>query len=479
MADGFEGKVIADKYEVGTLISAGPTGNLYRGRHVLMDKPEMLKLLSRELAADNRVVSRFFEQARVAGKISQANVLDLTDFGSDTDGTPYAVFEGVSVESLKSLLERAGRLSAASATDVARHAAAALAAAHHAGVVHGGLTTANILVPEADGDVKVFDFAAPVSADSEHATYSAPELFDGSSPDARSDVYSLGVVLYEMLAGEPPFHGEAPAEIRLKHAEEAPPPLSAFRGDLPATLEPVVLKALAKDPDLRYQTADEFAADLSAVAGGTPTAAAVDAPSNNIWKTAFIVLAGISLLSAFLIYATTSKQTNPRTALQSDANGQPVQPINPATGAEEQNLSVPGLTAEQMMNTNTAVPPGTLPGGDGYDPWARGGVPPPGAPAFPKGGQVITIDPNNPSQFMPNESGVILVPVPANTNNTAKPAPTPKTPAANANTATTPPTSKTGEPKASPTPAGKNPATPQQKPTPAAKPTRKPGEDVE
>ena len=188
MADGFEGKVIADRYEVGELVTGGPTGDLYRGRHVLMDKPEMLKLLSRELAADNRNISRFFEQARVAGKISHANVLDLTDFGSDTDGTPYAVFEGVSVESLKSLLERAGRLSAASATDVARHAAAALAAAHHAGVVHGGLTTANILVPEADGDVKVFDFAAPVSADSEHVTYSAPELFNGSAPDARSDV---------------------------------------------------------------------------------------------------------------------------------------------------------------------------------------------------------------------------------------------------------------------------------------------------
>lgn len=482
MAGEFEGRVIADRYEVGKLIAGGPNGELYHGRHVLMDKPEILKLLRTDAATDNRVIGRFFEQAKTAGKISHPNILDLNDFGTDTDGTPYAVYEGAAVETLKSQLARAGRLPATTALDTARETALALAAAHRAGVAHGGLSTENILVPEADGNVKVYDFASPISAVGESVVYSSPELFNGSAPDPRSDVYSLGIVLYEMLAGGPPFHGDTPADIILKHSEEAPPPLSAFRSDLPASVEPMILKALAKDPDLRYQSADEFAADLSSAAiGGGTTAAATGEPANNLWKTAFIVLAGISLLSAFLIYATTGRQTNPTTELQPDANGQPVQPINPATGAEEQNLIVPGLTAEQMANTNMSQPPGTMPGGDNYDAWARGGAPPPGAPpSFPPGGSTVTIDPNSQSPFMPGAgcimqpSGILLCPAPVTPNaNTAKPSPTPKTAPANANTATAVPTPKPADTKPSPTPA-KTPASPQQKPTPTPKPAKKP-----
>jgi serine/threonine protein kinase len=477
MAGEFEGKVIADRHEVGRLIASGPGGDLYHGRHVLMDKPEILKLLPTDATTDNRSIGRFFEQARIAGKISQVNVLDLTDFGSDTDGTPYAIYEGAQVETLKSQIERAVRLPVPTALDIARQTASALSAAHREGIVHGGLSPENILVPESEGSVKVYDFEAPVPATGAGVVYAAPELSNGGSPDARSDVYSLGIVLYQMLAGEPPFNGDSPEEIILKHSEEAPPPLAAFRGDLPASVEPVLLRSIAKDPDQRYQSADEFAADLEACASGTQTAAAAES-GNNIWKTAFVVLAGISLLSVFLIYATTSKQTDPTTVLRPDANGQPVQPINPATGAEEQNLIVPGLTAEQMANTNMAQPPGTLPGGDGYDPWSRGGAPPPGAPAFPQGGQIYTIDPNNPSQFMPAEGGVILVPVPANTNTAAKPSPTPKAPPANANTAAAP-SPKPAEAKPSPTPATKSPAAPQQRPSPAAKPTQKPAAEAD
>lgn len=481
MAGEFEGKVIADRYEVGRLIASGKTGDLYHGRHVLMDKPEILKILPTNAATDNRVIGRFFEQAKAAGKISHPNILDLNDFGTDADGTPYAVYEGAAVETLKSQLERAERLPVPLALDTARQAALALAAAHHAGVTHGGLSTENILVPRAEGNVKIYDFAAPLSAARESVVYSAPELFNGSTPNARSDLYSLGIVLYEMLAGEPPFHGDAPADVMLKHSEEASPPLSAFRSDLLPGIEPVILKALAKDPDLRYQSADEFAADLSAAAsGGRITAAAAGQPANNVWKTAFIVLAGITLLSAFLIYATTSRQTNPTTALQPDADGQPVQPINPATGAEEQNLIIPGLTADQLANTNVSQPPGTLPGGDGYDPWARGGAPPPGAPAFPKGGQTITVDPNSPSPFMPpagcipQPSGILLCPAPITpTANTARPTPTPKAPPANANTATAAPTPKPADTRPSPTPA-KTPASLQQKQTLTPKPTKKP-----
>ena len=473
MAGEFEGKIIADRYAAERLIAAGALADLYTGRHVLMDKPVTIAVLRRGADDDDRAAYRFFEQAKAAGRIKDANVLDLTDFGTDADGTAYEIYEGVDAGSLRSLIGRAGRLPFTSSLDIARQTAAALAAGHEAGIYHGGLTPDAILVPEMSGSVKVFDFGAPLSAADGRAVYSAPELFNGAAPDVRSDIYSVGVVMFEMLAGEPPFNGETPAEIIEKQAEEPPPPLSSFRSDLPPTIEPVILRAMSKDPEMRQASAAELAAEIYAAASGqaaAQVAAGESTPANNIWKTAFIVLAGIAILSAFLIYTTAGRRTDPTTALQSDANGLPVQPINPATGAEEQNLIVPGLTADQLANSNSALPPSTLPGGDGYNPWANGGTPPPGAPPqqyVPPGGQVYTIDPNQPSQFMPPEGGVILIPVPANTNTAAKPAPSPKTPPANANSAPAE-APKQAEPKTAATPAPKS--VPQTEQKPAKKP---------
>ena len=180
------------------------------------------------------------------------------------------------------------------------------------------------------------------------------------------------------------------------------------------------------------------------------------------WKTAFIVLIGIVLLSAVLIYSTSSRRTEPTMALQTDANGQPVQPLNPATGIEEERLAA--MPADAISNANISTLPGQLPGGDGYNPWANGGKPPPGAPAGPGGGYV-TIPNGGGSQFMPPDcilqpSGIYLCPVPVNANTaTAKPSPTPKGNAANANvqTAPTPGAATTPAPaKPTPTPRTRN-----------------------
>jgi serine/threonine protein kinase len=363
--------------------------------------------------------------------------------------------------------------------------------------VHGNLTPENILVGS-DGtenlNVKLFGVGSegPMTADrperdiaASDFAYLAPEQCSGAEQvDARSDVYALGVITYETFAGEPPFTGERPSDVMLKHTEEAPPPLSSFRSDFPATVEPVLLKALAKDPELRYQTAGEFGDDLARAAAGQSVAAAA-ADGNNLWKTAFIVLAGISLLSIFFIYATSSKQTNPTTALQPDANGQPVQPINPATGAEEQNLAaMPGMMPEVVGNSNSsATVPGTAPGGDGYNPWASGTTPPAGAPPqtyIGPGGQTINIPPGQ-SPFMQEippgcsvqPSGLILCPVPVTT---PKPSPTVKPPAANANTGVTPATT----PNTKPTPIPTRPtATPGTSKPPANKPTADAGDSVD
>ena len=489
MTGEFEGKDLAEKYEVGQLIRRGEIGDIYRGRHIFMDRPVTLRIVPRALAVDDQIVRRFFEEAKTASRIVHSNVLNVTDFGSAPDGVVYSVYEGETGETLAEVIRNSGKLASDAALDITRQTADALVAIHSHGAAHGNLTPENILVANDEAGrphVKVFGTGsegpmAPGRSEN-HASaadfaYLAPEQCSGAEQaDSRSDIYSLGVIAYEMFAGEPPFRGERPSDVMMKHTEEAPPPLSAFRSDLPASIEPVLLKALAKDPELRYQTAAEFRDDLERVAANQPAlaAGAAAADGNNIWKTAFIVLAGISLLSVFLIYATSSKQTNPTTALQPDANGQPVQPINPATGAEEQNLAaMPGLAPEIVGNSNTnSAVPGTAPGGDGYNPWATG-APPAGAPPqtyVGPGGQTINVPPGQ-SPFMQDipagcsvqPSGLILCPVPVTT---PKPSPTPKQPAANANTAT--PTAPEVKPTATPAKVpAKTPA-----PAPAKSPTK-------
>lgn len=473
MLDQFLGQTVSGKYKVESFIRLSGPARMYRARHVAMDRPVTISILDPALAPDTEKVAEFETGVRALARVSHPNVLNVTDFGSDGLGTYYAVFEAVEGRTLRELIASESRLALPTATSIARGIAAGLEACHSGGVVHGGLSPSKILVNESpDGEkIKIFDFAfsgfsSPADG---NRRYLAPEqLIEGAYSDVRSDIYSLGVVFYEMIAGEPPFS----AVLAGGPMEEPPPPLSSFRSDLPAEVEPLILRALAADPEMRLQTAGEFLDELERVSGASTRAQAV-AVGSNIWKTAFIVLTGIVLLASALIYATSSKKTDPATALQADANGQPVQPLNPATGAQEESL-VNMSPAEVMANSNSAIPLGSLPGGDGYNAWANGGKPPPGAPIGP-GGQVITV-PSGGSQFMPPDcilqpSGVYLCPVPTNANAVVKPTPTPKGTSANANVQASPPPAGS-TPKPTPTPAGTKPSaspekTPKTKPTPA------------
>jgi serine/threonine protein kinase len=492
MLDQFIGQVLADKYRIDSVLRAGGLGKIYRGTHLLMDKPVTVKILAPALAVDENIVKRFSAEARTVSHISHPNILNVTDFGSDQNGAVFIVLEDAAGETLKETLEREGTFSQPRAVRIARQIAAALSAAHAAAVVHHRLTSANVLLAHTTDEaeiVKVLDFGSvredngfDEESDLEDLEYLSPEQNSSvQETDERSDIYGLGVIFYEMLAGEVPFSAETPTALMLKQAEEPPVPLAAFRNDLPGYIEPIVLKALAKNPEMRYQSAAEFSDDLTNASkniGETETtiitAEITDNKRNNLWKTAFVVLAGISLLAIGLIYATSVKQTIPTTQLPTDANGSPVQPLNPATGLNEQGLSNMQTFMPEMVGGNSnmmmPLPPNTLPGGDGYDPWARGGVPPPGAP-YPvaPGGQVYTIPGDaNGSQFMPGLDGYILVPQPTNTNtNTGnpKPVPAPKGTPASANT------------QPSPTPNTQPPT--EIKPTPAPKPVKTPSKPTE
>jgi serine/threonine-protein kinase len=446
MLDQFIGRTLADKYRIDSLMreGIGGLGKVYRATHLLMDKSVTVKILSPALAVDENIVKHFSREARTVSAISHPNILNVTDFGADKNAATYIVFEGADGETLSATIAREGALPFERAAQIARQIAAALAAAHAGGTIHRGLTSENILLTRAASGaelVKVLDFGAVMENDAsgneigaKKLEYLSPEQNSSvAEADERSDIYSLGVIFYEMLSGEVPYAADNATDLLLKQANNPPAPLSAFRADLPAEVEPIILRAMAKNSEMRHQTTAEFISDLNAVSNNPaetvllPNAALATSENvkNNMWKTAFVVLAGISLLAISLIYATSSKQTDPATMLQADANGQPVQPLNPATGMNEQGASaLTPYASEMLTNSNAAMTmPQPVPNsdgfGDGYNPWARG-VPPPGAPPMyqqiPPGGQMI--DPNNPNSiFM--QDGTVLVPVPVNANTAA------------------------------------------------------------
>lgn len=472
MIDDFEGKIVADKYRIESILRDSDLGVLYRGWHTMMDRPVTVKILAPALAVDKRFVERFLTEAKTTSQAAHPNILNVTDFGTDARSITYSVYETASGENLRNIIESNDQLSLAESLNIAKQAASAIASAHARGLLHGALTPEKILVSKEDGRerVKVFDFGVQPAGWNSDADieYLSPEQYsDTAKLDARSDIYSLGVILYEMLAGAVPFAGKTTKELRLKQDSEPPAPLSAFRDDLPPDLEPMILSAIAIDPEKRYQSMRAFAEDLELLSGGVSVPQRVAATSGkNIWQIAFIALAGISVLAIALIIIASIKRPEPITDLHADAGSLPVQPIGPATGAQEESIAkLPAMTEAEIMaaqNSNTTLPIDSLPGGDGYNAWANGGAPPVGAPPaqyVPPGGQYYTIDPNTGSQFMPPDGGVILIPVPANTAPAAKPSPTPKIQSANT-AVQTPAAAATSKPLATP-PRSDKPATSQ------------------
>jgi eukaryotic-like serine/threonine-protein kinase len=273
---------VINNYQVVSILGEGGMGAVYLAEHPFMGRKAAIKVLRKDLAEDPTLVERFMNEARAANAIRHPNIIDIIDVGLLPSGIPYLMMEFLDGESLAKRIERERPMPVAEAVDVAVQTAAALAAAHEKGIVHRDLKPDNLfLIPERGrpfGRVKVLDFGiaklrgelsgsgAKTQSGAIMGTppYMSPEQCRGISDeiDHRTDVYALGIILYEMLTGTPPFVSQGWGEVVHMHISKPPPPLRARNPDIPPELEAVILKALAKEPDARWGSMGEIEAAL-------------------------------------------------------------------------------------------------------------------------------------------------------------------------------------------------------------------------
>jgi beta-lactam-binding protein with PASTA domain/tRNA A-37 threonylcarbamoyl transferase component Bud32 len=278
-----ETRTFANRYELGDEIGRGGMADVYLAHDRLLDRRVAVKVLSPQFASDPTNVERFRREAQAAAGLNHAHIVGVYDWGEEEDGTSFIVMEYVPGQTLREILQSYGRLPSMDAALIAADIADALSFAHAHGVVHRDVKPGNVLVTP-QGQVKVTDFGIARADTSEPltktgavvgtATYFSPEQAQGFTLDGRSDVYALGVVLYEMVTGVTPFTASSPVSVAYKHVRETPAPPSSLVPGLPPAMDRIILTAMAKDVDQRYPSALDMRADLLRFERGRPLAGA-------------------------------------------------------------------------------------------------------------------------------------------------------------------------------------------------------------
>jgi len=282
-----QARLVGGRYELGELIGYGGMAEVHRGRDIRLGREVAIKVLRADLARDPSFLNRFRREAQAAAGLNHPSIVSVYDTGDgDADGTalPYIVMEYVEGRTLRDVLKAEGQLPMRRAMEIVADVCGALDFSHRNGIVHRDIKPANVMITEA-GAVKVMDFgiaraladnAATVTQTASvigTAQYLSPEQARGEAVDARSDVYSTGCLLYELVAGSPPFQGDSPVAVAYQHVRENAAAPSTRNPEVPPALDSIVMKALAKNQLNRYQSAGEMRTDLQRALANQPVAA--------------------------------------------------------------------------------------------------------------------------------------------------------------------------------------------------------------
>jgi len=274
---GHTGQVLDGKYRLDALLAEGGMGAVYRATHVMLGKTIAIKLIRSAIVASPEIVRRFQREARAATALNHPNIVSVYDLGQTPDGTLYIAMEYIDGPSLKTLIQAGRAIPPMRTIAILRQVASALATAHRHNIIHRDLKPHNIMLATGiDGSeqAKLVDFGIAKTFDeSTQLTsmgsalgtpyYMSPEQIEGSTVDARSDLYALGIILYEMLVGEVPFADQSTPAVLVRQLKERPARPSLKNPAVPPSLEAIALRCLEKDPAQRFQSADEFAAALN------------------------------------------------------------------------------------------------------------------------------------------------------------------------------------------------------------------------
>ena len=345
------GTTFASRYEVIEELGKGGMGRVYKALDKEINEEVALKLLKPEIASDESTVERFRNELKFARKIAHKNVCKMYHIAKEEE-TPYITMEYVPGEDLKSLVKRKGKLAEEEAISIAKQACEGLVEAHELGVVHRDLKPQNIMIDE-KGRVRIMDFGIARSVEAPGVTvtgmmigtpdYISPEQAEGEEADQRSDIYSLGVVLFELVTGRVPFKGDTALSVALKHKSKIPPDPKKLNPEVSEDMSRLILICMEKERERRYQTAEELLSELDKIEKGIPIAVRIPLKRKLEikWKSIFLY-GGVPLLLVLLVAGAIYLFTGRAQAIDSIA----VLPFENLTGDAEQEYFVEGFTDE-------------------------------------------------------------------------------------------------------------------------------------